>query len=146
MITKHLDDLGATIRAMEQRTPSVRYERSTLWAQTALMREKLHKLDRVVSAIRMPDGGMCLRFDDGTFARGGSVWEALGPDCPCYARWLRAAYSYYHGDGSAAMSDAEWDRLAQEFALRKDEFYELRGTDWDGGSLFWLKFPDWAKK
>ena len=65
-----------------------------------------------------------------------------------YRRWLSNAFEYYLGDGFVDMSDAEWDVLAHEFAKNSEEYDELRGRNYEGGSLFWLKreeYPDWAR-
>jgi hypothetical protein len=65
-----------------------------------------------------------------------------------YKNWLRNAYEYYWGEGYTTMTDHEWDALARQFAERSEEFDELRGRDYDGGSLFWMKrgdYPEWAK-
>lgn len=44
------------------------------------------------------------------------------------------------------MTDAEWDHHAKKFAAQADKYEELKGTGYEGGSLFWLKqYPDWAK-
>lgn len=67
-----------------------------------------------------------------------------------YDEWLRNAYWYYWGvDKESTMSDFEWDRLAKKFAKESDKYPELKNTNYEGGSLFWLskdKYPDWIKE
>lgn len=67
-----------------------------------------------------------------------------------YVEWLTAAYHYYWGvDTESHMSDFDWDAKAKKFAKNKHLYAELKDTDYDGGSLFWLsknKYPDWAKE
>lgn len=64
-----------------------------------------------------------------------------------YKQWLSSAYQYYVGEGFTTMSDDEWDHHAKKFATQADKYDELRGQNYDGGSLFWLTdYPDWAKE
>lgn len=65
-----------------------------------------------------------------------------------YYRWLHSAYQYYWESGDGLMNDFEWDHHAKTFAKHSELFDELRGQEYTGGSLFWLKkdlYPDWAK-
>lgn len=71
--------------------------------------------------------------------------------------WLKAAYSYYLGDGDYAISDQQWDYQARMiykdkklFAMLPEAVQErLKECDWDGGSLFFVRakdYPDWCKE
>jgi hypothetical protein len=65
-----------------------------------------------------------------------------------YRLWLFSAYHYYWGDGSSLMSDHEWDTLARQIVPYREHLSELRGHNYQGGSLFWLpasSYPFWAK-
>ena len=67
---------------------------------------------------------------------------------PQYERWLKNAYEYYIGLGGTNMSDYEWDLIAREIGKNPEIYDELRGKDYNGQSLFWMKaadYPEWAK-
>lgn len=68
-----------------------------------------------------------------------------------YNKWLRAAYAYYLLPGEdTGMSDYEWDVMARRISiLNKQIPYKELPSDYDGGSLFFLKkenYPEHIRK
>lgn len=65
-----------------------------------------------------------------------------------YRRWLKSAYEYYLGEGfEETMGDHEWDYIAREIAKNPEQYPELAGKNYKGGSLFFLRakdYPNWV--
>lgn len=64
-------------------------------------------------------------------------------------QWLKAAMIYYLQPGDdTGLSDYEWDVLGRDLYMNRHLFPEckiLNDPEYDGGSLFWVKIPQYQE-
>lgn len=77
MLTAAIDALGGQVRRMQQRMPAVRFELSSLWAQSNAARAAADRLEREVLSVYFADGFVVVTFKDLRQVRASTLWEAL---------------------------------------------------------------------